>query len=400
MAKFSFQGRNAQGQGVNGEIEAGSEGEARIKLKAQNIAVTKVSLVAPSKTGADSSKRVAGRELQIFTRQFSTLINAGIPIVDALKILSDGTQDKTLKEVSARVKSSIEGGRRLSDAMAQFPKVFDRLYCNMVQAGEEAGILDGILNRLSVYIEKSEKIKSQVKGAMVYPIIVLIVASIVVTGILIFIIPKFAEVFQGAGQELPALTQMVLNLSHALSRYWYLVIGLFTVVPFAIKHYLETPAGSAQLDIILIKTPVVGNLTQKSALARMTRTLSTLLSSGVGLVEAIDISAKTAGNTVVENSLTRCKEAVIQGKTFASPLTKEKLIPEMVVQMVGIGEQSGTLDTMLGKVADFYEEEVETAVKSLTSVIEPILMIVLGSIIAVLVIAMYLPIFNLGNTLG
>lgn len=399
MARFSYQAKNAQGQMVSGEVEANSEGEARVKLRAQNMQVAKL-VVVGGKLASDASKRVDSKALQIFTRQFSTLINAGIPIVDALKILADGSQEKNIKEVSLRVKSAIEGGRRLADAMAQFPKVFDRLYINMVQAGEEAGILDNILNRLSIYLEKSEKIKSQVRGAMIYPIIILFVAGIVVTGILIFIIPKFAEVFQSAGQELPALTQIVLNLSKALAKYWYMVLGVIVAGPFVLKRYLETDAGRQSLDVLLLKGPVVGNLTQKSAVARMTRTLSTLLSSGVGLVEAIEISAKTAGNSVVEAALTRCKDAVIQGKSFAFPLTKEKIIPEMVVQMVAIGEQSGTLDTMLGKVADFYEEEVETAVKALTSVLEPIMMIVLGGIIAILVTAMYLPIFNLGNTLG
>lgn len=399
MARFSYQAKNAQGQLVTGEVDANSEGEARVKLRSQNLQVAKL-VVIGGKLAGDASKRVDSKALQIFTRQFSTLINAGIPIVDGLKILADGSQDKTIKEVSLRVKASIEGGRRLADAMAQFPKVFDRLYINMVQAGEEAGILDNILNRLSSYLEKSEKIKSQVRGAMIYPIIILFVAGIVVTGILIFIIPKFAEVFQSAGQELPALTQIVLNLSRALAKYWFMVLGVIIGGPFVLKRYIETDAGRQSLDVVLLKGPVVGNLTQKSAVARMTRTLSTLLSSGVGLVEAIEISAKTAGNSVVEASLSRCKDAVIQGKSFAFPLAKEKMIPEMVVQMVAIGEQSGTLDTMLGKVADFYEEEVETAVKSLTSVLEPIMMIVLGGIIAVLVTAMYLPIFNLGNTLG
>ncbi|HEX7676147.1 MAG TPA: type II secretion system F family protein [Bdellovibrio sp.] len=405
MAKFSYQAKNSAGQMVQGEIEAGNQQEAIIRLRAQQLLPVRLSAGGRSSSAGKGgnisffSPRVKGRDLQIFTRQFATLINAGIPVVDSLKILSEGLRPGLLKEASAQVKTSIEGGRRLADSMAQVPNVFDKLYCNMIQAGEEAGILDGILQRLASYMEKSEKLKGQVKGALVYPIVIIIVAIIVIAGILVFIIPKFMEFFASSGQKPPMLTQMVVNLSHSLTNHWYLYLGIAVGGPIALSQYIKTPEGRDTFDRVIFKAPVFGEVVQKSAIARLTRTLGTLLSSGVGLIEAIDISAKTSGNVVVEQALLRCKESVTAGRTFAAPLAKEKAFPEMVVQMISIGEQSGTLDVMLGKIADFYEDEVETAVKAMTSLLEPLLMVVLGGIIAILVIAMYLPIFNMAGAI-
>lgn len=403
MPKFSYQAKNSAGQMVNGDIEAGSQQEAVIRLRAQQLIPVRVGM-ASAKQGVGKSTglfapKVKGKDLQIFTRQFATLINAGIPVVDSLKILSEGLRPGLLKEASAQVKTSIEGGRRLADSMAQVPGVFDKLYCNMIQAGEEAGILDGILQRLASYMEKSEKLKGQVKGALVYPLVIIIVAILVIAGILIFIIPKFMEFFASSGQQPPALTQMVVNLSHSLTNNWYVYLGLAIGGPIALAQYVKTPEGRDTFDRLIFKAPIFGEVVQKSAIARLTRTLGTLLSSGVGLIEAIDISAKTSGNIVIEQALLRCKESVTQGRTFAAPLGREKAFPEMVVQMISIGEQSGTLDVMLGKIADFYEDEVETAVKAMTSLIEPLLMVALGGIIAILVIAMYLPIFNMAGTI-
>lgn len=403
MAKFSYTARQS-GKIIQGEINANSEMEARVRLRSQGIDVLSLRTGSGPKVDVFTSlfaPKVSGKDLQVFTRQFATLVNAGIPVVDSLKILSEGLRAGPLKEASAKVKTTIEAGSSLSSAMSQSGNVFDRLYINMIQAGEEAGILDSILNRLSVYIEKSEKIKSQVKGAMVYPIVILIVASIVIIGILVFVIPKFTEFYSAAGKEPPALTMFVVSLSHSLVSYGHFyaaaLIGLF----FGGKTYFATEEGSKSLGRFLFKAPIIGELIQKSSVARLSRTLSTLLSSGVGLLQAIDIAAKTAGNVVVEEALLRSKESVTQGKSFHSPLLKEKnVIPEMVTQMIAIGEQSGTLDIMLSKIADFYEDEVETAVKSITSLIEPLMMVFLGGIIAVLVIAMYLPIFNMADTIG
>lgn len=401
MPKYFYQAKTMAGQVVTGEVEAANQREAVIRLRAQQLMPTRVSTVSLSKkSGSSFSGSVKGKDLQIFTRQFATLINAGIPVVDSLKILSEGLRPGLLKEASAQVKASIETGKRLADSMAQVPNVFDKLYCNMIQAGEEAGILDGILTRLAAYMEKSEKIKSQVKGALVYPAVILVVAILVIAGILIFIIPKFTEFFTSAGKEPPALTQFVVGISHSLTNRWYIYLMIFIGGPILFMQWIKTAEGRDAMDRFLMKAPVFGEVIQKSAIARLTRTLSTLLSSGVGLIEAIEISAKTAGNIVIEQALLRCKESVTQGRAFATPLAKEKAFPEMVVQMIAIGEQSGTLDVMLGKIADFYEDEVETAVKAMTSLLEPLMMVVLGGIIAVLVIAMYLPVFNMADVVG
>lgn len=403
MPKYSYQAKTFKGQVVTGEIEAGDPREAMIRLRAQQLIPVKLNVAKGSK-GASSTgffaAKVNTKDLQIFTRQFATLINAGIPVVDSLKILSEGLRPGLLREASAKVKSSIEAGKRLGEAMASNPNVFDKLYVNMIAAGEEAGILDGILGRLASYLEKSEKIKGQVKGALVYPVVIIIVAIIVIAGILVFIIPKFQEFYAGSGKEPPMLTQMVVSLSHSLVQSWYLYLAGMILIPILIKQWAQTPEGSETLDRVLLKAPVIGEVLQKTAIARLTRTLSTLLSSGVGLIEAIDISAKTAGNIVIEQALLRCKESVIAGRPFTQPLSKEKAFPDMVVQMIAIGEQSGTMDVMLGKIADFYEDEVEAAVKAMTSLVEPLLMVFLGGIIAVLVVAMYLPIFNMGDVIG
>ena len=405
MPKFFYQAKNAAGQTVQGSIESPNETEAKIRLRAQNLNPIKVAQAvssqrpAPGGTGFFSQK-VSAKDLQIFTRQFSTLINAGIPVVDSLKILSEGKRSDMIKMSAQSVRLSLEGGKRLGDSLAMHPAVFDRFYVNMVRAGEEAGILDTILTRLASYIEKTEKIKGQVKSALAYPAIILSVSLLVITLILVFIIPRFQTLYASGGKELPLLTQIVVDLSHLVITKWYVFAAIAVAVPWALRNYYQTPDGKDFFDRILIQSPVFGELIQKSSVAKFSRTLSTLLSSGVGVVEALEISSKTAGNRVIESALMRSKEFVTQGKPIAAPLAKEKMIPDMVVQMISIGEQSGTLDTMLSKVADFYEDDVENAVKALTSVIEPILMIVLGGIIAVLVTAMYLPIFNISSVVG
>lgn len=407
MGRYAYTAKNTAGQTLQGELDAANENEARVRLRAQQL--TPLRIVSAGRSSRPAVKKAGGgflapkvksKDLQIFTRQFATLINAGIPVVDALKILSEGLRPGLLRDAASKVKSSIENGKRLADSMASTTGVFDRLYVNMIQAGEEAGILDSILNRLAIYMEKSEKIKGQVKGAMVYPAVIMIVAGLVISGILVFIIPKFNEFYSSAGKEPPALTQMVVGLSNLLISKWYLFIGVAIAIPYGILMYLETPEGKDTFDRTVLKIPVVGEVALKSSIARLSRTLSTLLSSGVGLIDAIEIAARTSGNSVIEGILIKSKESVTQGRSFSAPLAKEKVIPEMVVQMIAIGEQSGTMDTMLGKIADFYEDEVEAAVKAMTSLIEPLMMVFLGGIIAVLVIAMYLPIFSMGDIVG
>ncbi|MFN7729362.1 MAG: type II secretion system F family protein [Bdellovibrio sp.] len=409
MAKFLYQAKTAVGQITTGQVDASDENDARVKLRARNL--TPLRVISMGGGGGSGSKAmsvldnmfkpsVSSRDLQIFTRQFSTLINAGIPIVDSLKMLSEGKRNPLLKDVAVSIREAIESGRRLGDSMAQHPAVFDRFFVNMVRAGEEAGILDNILGRLSIYMEKSEKIKKQIKGAMVYPSAIIAVAMVVVTGILVFIIPKFQELYSSGGKELPGVTQMVIRISNVFIDQWYLVLAVIVGVPIGLMQWYRTAEGRDAMDRFFIQSPLFGELVQKSAIARMTRTLSTLLSSGVSVIEALDIAAKTAGNRVIEDALIRSKEAVTAGRPLTSPLVKERMIPDMVTQMIAIGEKSGTLDTMLGKIADFYEDDVENAVKSMTSLIEPILMVVLGGIIAFLVTAMYLPIFDMASVAG
>lgn len=405
MGRYLYQAKDQQGMMKTGQIDAADESDAKNKLKVKQLEVVRlvsVKAAAPSSNPFAflMTKTVDQKDLQIYTRQFSTLINAGIPIVDSLKILGEGKRNEMLRDTTFKVRDAIEGGKRLGDAMSQHPLVFDRFYVNMVRAGEEGGILDAILQRLSTYMEKSQKLKQQVKGAMVYPSVIISVAVLVVAGILIFLIPKFQELYGSFGQDLPELTKIVIKLSNFFITKWYVVLLLMVGGPFMMFQYYRTASGKDQLDPLLIRVPLLGDLILKASIARMTRTLSTLLGAGVNVIEALEIAARTAGNVVIEETLVNSKEAVKSGKPLAQPLSKQRLLPEMVTQMIAIGEKSGTLDTMLGKIADFYEDEVETTVKSLTSVIEPILLVVLGGVIAFLVTAMYLPIFNMSSLLG
>ncbi|MBC7742998.1 MAG: type II secretion system F family protein [Bdellovibrionaceae bacterium] len=408
MPVFNYQARSVSGRITQGKLDARDEADARIKLRSKQLLPVKITMQAAATDGNDLEKlikgffetRIKSKDLQLFTRQFATLINAGIQIADALRILYDGATNPLLKESLLQIRSSIDTGKRLSDSMMQHPRVFDRLYCNMIQAGEEAGMIDTILLRLASYIEKNEKIKNQVKGALVMPAVITVVAFCVITGIIVFVIPKFQGFYSNSGKALPFLTQSLVDLSDLLRKHWLLLIIAVTGSITSFIYYINTPEGKKQIDTFMINAPLFGDIIQKSSVARMSRTLSTLLSSGIGLIEAIDIASRTAGNYVIEKALASCRESVMVGKPFNVPLSKQKEIPQMVSQMVAVGEQSGAIDTMLAKVADFYEDEVENAVKALTSLIEPLMMVILGGIIAVVLIAMYLPIFGLGDTMG
>ena len=408
MGQYQYEALTMTGSKQTGFIEAKDDTEARVKIRAKQLKPTQLKLV--QRTGANAKQTVQGvsffapkvssKELQIFTRQFSVLINAGIPIIDSLKILADGTPDKLLKDSIIQIKASLEVGKPLSESMSKHPRVFDPLYCNMIKAGEQAGILDVILNRLSIYSEKNEKIKNQVKSAMTMPIIIVIAAFAVISGIIIFIIPKFQEMYAGSGKALPAITQTVVDISDAVRHHWMMILGVIAGSIYALITYTTSAVGKIQLDKITLRAPILGSVVQRAAVARLTRTMSTLLASGISMLEAIDIAAKTSGNVVIEKSLQDCKDAISNGKPFAQQLAKQKDIPQMVSQMVGIGEQTGAMDTMLGKIADFYEDEVENAVKSMTTMIEPLMMVGLGGIIAFILVAMYLPVFQMGDTIG
>ncbi|MCB0357447.1 MAG: type II secretion system F family protein, partial [Bdellovibrionales bacterium] len=346
------------------------------------------------------SKGVNPKELQVFTRQFSVLVGAGIPIVDSIDAMIGPGKTPVMNATLKSVVNDIEKGKRLADALSVHSKVFDKMYVNLVKAGEEGGVLDEVLQRLAAYIEKSVKLKGKIKGAMFYPVAVIIIAILVIIGILVFVVPNFVKMFQDAGKELPALTQMVVDSSNFVLSRWYIVIGACVAIPYAFKMYISTAEGKINFDKIMINVPLFGSLIQKGAIARFSRTLSTLLSAGVRIIDSLDIAASTAGNYVVEQNILDAKESISKGKSIADPFKKSKYIPDMVTQMIAVGEQTGALDTMLSKIADFYEDEVETAADALTSLIEPLLMVFLGGIIAVLVIAMYLPIFDLASSVG
>jgi len=379
--------------------------EARVKLRAQRIIPIKVVEEGQQKKAASfdfnnifkTEPKVKDKDLQIFTRQFATLINSGIPIVQSIDILAGQTQSPALKLVLVKVKSSVEGGRRLGEAIEGWPLVFDRLYVSLIKAGEEGGVLDVILNRLAIYIEKAGKLKSRIIGAMWYPAGVLLVAGLVVSGLLIFVIPKFESIFSGAGQKLPALTQLLIDISHSFKKISALFFATVAAIVYLSKKYYRSEKGRINVDTVLIQTPLFGTLIQKSSVARFARTMSTMLSSGVAIMDSLEICANVVGNAVVERAIRKAKVAISEGKSITQPLSMEPFIPQMVVQMIGVGETTGTLDTMLGKIADFYEDEVDAAVGALTSVMEPLMMVFLGSIIAVVVIGMYLPIFNLAG---
>jgi len=400
MPRFTFEARDTRGRVFKGELEAPTESEARIKLRAQKLMPMKLSQAEQKVSGLKKvgGKSVPLKELQIFTRQLSTLLGSGIPILQSLEVLSQSQRSPGMQVALKQMVHEINQGRRFGEAMAEHPLVFDRFFVNMVKAGEESGNIDQILNRLAIYIEKAAKIRSQVKGALVYPIAILVVAGVVVAGLLVFVIPKFESLFANSGQELPGLTQMVVDLSKTFIAYWWAILGGIGGGIFGAINYYRTEDGKKTVDAIAIDLPYMGDLIQKSAVARFTRTLATLLSSGVSIMEALEIASKVTGNHVIENELLRAREAISEGKSLTVPLAKEKYIPQMVTQMIGVGEQTGAIDQMLNKVADFYEDEVDVAVSALTSVMEPMLMVFLGGIVAVMVIAMYLPIFNMAGS--
>lgn len=403
MANFEFTAKAQDGKFVKGELSAANETEARVRIRAQKLIPLKVVVKGSAESApkvsflASMNDTVKTKDLQIFTRQFAVLISAGVPIVQSIDAMSRGARSPGLTKTLQKVTSDVEKGRRLADALALHPKVFDRLYVNLVRAGEESGALDLILNRLAEYIEKSVKLRNKIKSALWYPAAIIVVAIGVVSAIMIFVVPKLASMFTSSGHELPALTQFVINCSNFFQHYWYIVVAALVGIPMGLKMYYETEDGRKVIDQILIETPVFGGLIQKGAIARFSRTLGTLLSSGVRIMDSLEIASTTAGNWVLEKALSDSRTSVSKGRALVEPLEKIKYIPKMVCQMIAIGEQTGNMDQMLSKIADFYEDEVENATEAMTSLIEPMLMVVLGGIIAVIVIAMYLPIFNLAG---
>jgi type IV pilus assembly protein PilC len=404
MSTFAYVGRNRQGAVKKGELRAKTRDEAVDQLRKQQVVVT--SLEEKSGRGGKLKFSLGSglndKDLVVFTRQFGTMINAGLPLIQCLDILSTQSENKVLRETVGDVKNSVEAGSTFSDALKKHPKVFDELYTNMIHAGEVGGLLDTILTRLAKHIEKAMKLKGQIKSAMVYPTAIVGVAVIVISVLMVWVIPVFAQMFlemSGGKIGLPGPTQLVINVSNFFQSYWYAMAGTLVGVTIAIKRYYATVNGRLVIDRLLLKIPVVGDLIRKASVAKFTRTLGTLITSGVPLLEGLSICAKTSGNKVIEGALMNARVSISGGKTISEPLAKCNVFPKMVTHMIAVGESTGALDAMLGKIADFYEDEVDQAVDTLTSLLEPVMMVVLGTVIGFIVIAMYLPIFTMAQAI-
>ncbi len=404
MPKFNWEAINKAGGAQKGVIEAATVDAVEAQLKKNGF--SKITIKGESKgfniklPSFGGGVKISEKDLVIFTRQFSTMIDSGLPLVQCLEILASQQENKSFQEVLYKVKDSVESGSTFADALEKHPKVFDNLFVNLVAAGEIGGILDTILTRLAAYIEKSMKLKKQIKGAMVYPITIMSIAVVVVGVILIFVIPTFAKMFADFGGELPAPTKIVIALSNFLVRYFLVLIGGFYGIIWAIKKYYNTPAGRKNIDRMALKAPIAGPLIRKVAVAKFTRTLGTMVSSGVPIMDGLEIVAKTAGNKIVEEAIYSVRQAISEGKTMAEPLAACGVFPPMVVQMISVGEATGAMDAMLNKIADFYDDEVDDAVGAMTAMMEPLLMVFLGTTVGGLVVAMYLPIFKLAGAVG
>src|SRR5271165_5419209 len=396
MPVFTYKGTNRAGSSVTGEMTASNKTELQSLLRRQQITATKMSEKGKEFNFPTFGGGVNAKELAVFTRQFSVMIDAGLPLVQCLEILGSQQENKTFQKVLLGTRGAVEGGSTLSAAMKQYPKVFDPLYSNMVEAGETGGILDTILQRLSTYIEKNVKLKAAVKSALIYPIGVITIAGAVITLLLWKVVPIFATLFAGLGVDLPLPTKIVIGLSNFVGSIFGLliVVGIVATV-FGLKIWYGTPEGRFILDSITLKLPVLGLLMRKIAVARFTRTLGTLISSGVSILEGLDITAKTSGNAVVERALFQVRKSLEEGKSLTEPLKESAVFPGMVTQMISVGEQTGAMDAMLQKIADFYEDEVDAAVKDLLTALEPIMIVFLGIVVGGVVISMYLPLFTL-----
>ena len=396
MPVFTYRGTNRTGAAVAGEMTASNKTELQSLLRRQQITPTRMSEKGKEFNLPSFGGGVDSKELAIFTRQFSVMIDAGLPLVQCLEILSSQQENKTFQKVLAGTRGSVEGGSTLSAAMKQYPKVFDPLYTNMVEAGETGGILDTILQRLAAYIEKNVKLQRAVKSALVYPIGVLTIAAAVITLLLWKVVPVFATLFAGLGVDLPLPTRIVIGLSHFVgSIFGFLIFVAIIGMVVGVKIWYGTPGGRMAIDTIILKLPVLGILMRKIAVARFTRTLGTLISSGVPILEGLDITARTSGNAVIEKALNQVRKSLEEGKSLTDPLKESEVFPGMVTQMIAVGEQTGAMDAMLQKIADFYEEEVDAAVKDLLTALEPIMIVFLGLVVGGVVISMYLPLFSL-----
>lgn len=402
MPVFIWEGTTKRGEPRKDEMEAPNEGAVRIQLRRQGI--QNITIKKKPKDLLENVKflqpKVKEKDVVVFARQFATMIDAGLPIVHSLDLLAQEEENKTFKKVITEIKEDIEGGTTLTDSLKKHPKIFDELFVNLINAGEAGGILDVILNRLSGYMEKAIKLKSKVKGAMTYPAATLVIAVAVVILLLWKVVPVFQEMFEGVGGALPGPTQFLVDSSNFVQHnILYIFAGLIALY-IAYKQYYRTERGRLQIDKLILKAPIFGILLKKVAVAKFSRTLSTMISSGVPILEGLEIVSKTAGNRVVENALMDTKKSISEGKTIAEPLGQAQIFPSMVVSMIAVGENTGALDAMLAKIADFYDDEVDAAVEAMTSLLEPFMMVFLGGIIGGMIVALYLPIFKMAGAVA
>ena len=392
---YVWKGKTPAGETVSGEMVANSKAELITNLRKKRVILTSAKEKPKSIGFSIGRQGVSTKDLAVFTRQFSTMINSGLPLVQCLDILAKQAEKDFFRKVITQIMRDVEAGSTLADALARHPNVFSELYVNMVEAGEAGGVLDVILGRLATYLEKMNALKRKIRAAMTYPAVIFAVTIAASAFMLIFIIPTFAKLYADFGGELPGLTRFVMNLSTILRTRWYVILGVLVAAFVGFRRYYSTKEGRATIDRFLLKLPVIGPVLLKASIARFTRTLGTLVSSGVPILEGLEITANAAGNVVVKKAVLKTRASISTGQTIAGPLRESEVFPPMVVQMISVGEETGALDEMLAKVADFYDEEVDTAVESLASVIEPLMIVVMGGIVGVMLVSMYLPIFKL-----
>jgi type IV pilus assembly protein PilC len=397
MPMFEYTARNTTGQIQKGQLDVASKEDVSAYLRKNRLILVSVREAPKQISLSMGGGRIKTRDIVIFTRQFATMINAGLPLVQSLNILAAQSENKMLRDVTKAVVYDVESGNTLADALSKHPKAFSDLYVNMVAAGEAGGILDTILLRLATFLEKNDALIRKVKGAMIYPGVIITVAAGAIAILLIFVIPTFQNMFSSAGLELPLPTRVVIAMSGFLIGYWWAILLAMGGAVFGIRSYYRTSSGRRQIDGALLRSPVLGDVLRKSAVSRFTRTLGTLVSSGVSILEGLEITAKTAGNTIIHDAVMESRTSIAGGETIAAPLEKSKVFPPMVISMIAVGEQTGGLAEMLSKIADFYDEEVDVAVSALLSLMEPAMIVILGVIVGGMVIAMYLPIFDMMN---
>ncbi len=402
MPAYVWEATTRAGAVKKGELEAVDPAAVRTLLRRQGF--KSITVKAKPKDLLEYlpflKQKVKEKEVVVFCRIFATMINAGLPLMQCLDLLAQQEANKTFQKIIRAIKEDIEGGMTLTDALKKYPEIFDQLFVNLVAAGESGGILDVILQRLSSYMEKAMKLRSKVKGAMTYPASVLVISIAVVALLLLKVIPVFQKMFEGMGGELPGPTQFLVDASAFMQKYFLLMIGVVVVIGYAFKRFYATEKGTLTIDAMVLKAPVFGPLIKKVAVAKFTRTLSTMMSSGVPILEGLSIVSKTAGNKIIENALVKVRQSISEGKTIAEPLQEADIFPPMVVQMIAVGEATGALDTMLAKIADFYDDEVDAAVEAMTALLEPFMMVFLGGVVGGMIIAMYLPIFKMASVVG